>query len=321
MTTIKNTNESSIILAAEILKEGNLVSFPTETVYGLGGDATNNLSIAKIFETKNRPEFNPLIIHFSSFDQVEENCEINDDIKKLNDLFWPGPMTVILKKKKESKISELASASLDTVGVRIPSNTTALKLIKSFGKPIAAPSANTSSSLSPTEADHVFEYFKNDKNLSIILDGGSTKIGLESTIINITNGEIHILRHGGISAEELKEKFPQKIINIEQKTNEKIIAPGMLSKHYSPVVPLRINAKKAEKNELLIGFGPNYNAPNLSFEGNLVEAASNLFSFLAKYQKKYSKIAIAPIPNKGIGRAINDRIKRATSKNQAVGNS
>ena len=321
MTTIKNTNKSSIILAAEVLKEGNLVSFPTETVYGLGGDATNNLAIAKIFETKNRPEFNPLIIHFSSFDQVEENCEINDDIKKLNDLFWPGPMTVILKKKKESKISELASASLDTVGVRIPSNTTALKLIKYFGKPIAAPSANTSSSLSPTEADHVFDYFKNDKNLSIILDGGSTKIGLESTIINIINDEIYILRHGGVSVEELKEKFPQKIINIEQKTNEKIIAPGMLSKHYSPVVPLRINAKKAEKNELLIGFGPNYNAPNLSFEGNLVEAASNLFSFLAKYQKKYSKIAIAPIPNKGIGRAINDRIKRATSKNQAVGNS
>ena len=321
MTTIKNTNKSSIILASEVLKEGNLVSFPTETVYGLGGDATNNLAIAKIFETKNRPEFNPLIIHFSSFDQVEENCEINDDIKKLSDLFWPGPMTVILKKKKESKISELASASLDTVGVRIPNNTTALKLINSFGKPIAAPSANTSSSLSPTEADHVFEYFKNDKNLSIILDGGSTKIGLESTIINIINDEIHILRHGGVSAEELKEKFPQKIINIEQKTNEKIIAPGMLSKHYSPVVPLRINAKKSEKNELLIGFGPNYNAPNLSFEGNLVEAASNLFSFLAKYQKKYSKIAIAPIPNKGIGRAINDRIKRATSKNQAVGNS
>ena len=228
MTTIKNTNKSSIILAAEVLKEGNLVSFPTETVYGLGGDATNNLAIAKIFETKNRPEFNPLIIHFSSFDQVEENCEINDDIKKLSDLFWPGPMTVILKKKKESKISELASASLDTVGVRIPNNTTALKLIKSFGKPIAAPSANTSNSLSPTKADHVFEYFKNDKNLSIILDGGSTKIGLESTIINITNDEIHILRHGGITVEELKEKFPKKIINIEKKTNEKIIAPVML---------------------------------------------------------------------------------------------
>ena len=224
-------------------------------------------------------------------------------------------MTIILKKKKESKISNLASANLDTIGVRIPNNTTALKLIKSFGKPIAAPSANTSSSLSPTEANHVYEYFKNDKNLSIILDGGSTQIGLESTIINLDNDKIEILRHGGVSAEELKEKFPQKVINIEQKANEIIIAPGMLSKHYSPAVPLRINAKKAEKNELLIGFGPNYNAPNLSFEGSLIEAASNLFSFLAKYQKKYSKIAIAPIPNKGIGRAINDRIKRATSKN------
>ena len=240
MTTIKNTNKSSIILATEALEEGNLVSFPTETVYGLGGDATNNLAIAKIFETKNRPEFNPLIIHFASFDQIEENCEINDDIKKLNDLFWPGPMTIILKKKKESKISNLASANLDTIGVRIPNNITALKLIKSFGKPIAAPSANTSSSLSPTEANHVYEYFKNDKNLSIILDGGSTQIGLESTIINLDNDKIEILRHGGVSAEELKEKFPQKVINIEQKANEIIIAPGMLSKHYSPAVPLRI---------------------------------------------------------------------------------
>ena len=171
MTTIKNTNKSSIILATEALEEGNLVSFPTETVYGLGGDATNNLAIAKIFETKNRPEFNPLIIHFASFDQIEENCEINDDIKKLNDLFWPGPMTIILKKKKESKISNLASANLDTIGVRIPNNITALKLIKSFGKPIAAPSANTSSSLSPTEANHVYEYFKNDDYVTTELFG------------------------------------------------------------------------------------------------------------------------------------------------------
>ena len=151
MTTIKNTNKSSIILATEALEEGNLVSFPTETVYGLGGDATNNLAIAKIFETKNRPEFNPLIIHFASFDQIEENCEINDDIKKLNDLFWPGPMTIILKKKKESKISNLASANLDTIGVRIPNNITALKLIKSFGKPIAAPVSYTHLTL-PTKA-------------------------------------------------------------------------------------------------------------------------------------------------------------------------
>ena len=138
MTTIKNTNKSSIILATEALEEGNLVSFPTETVYGLGGDATDNLAIAKIFETKNRPEFNPLIIHFASFDQIEENCEINDDIKKLNDLFWPGPMTIILKKKKESKISDLASANLDTIGVRIPNNITALKLIKSLCSPIGS---------------------------------------------------------------------------------------------------------------------------------------------------------------------------------------
>ena len=312
MTTIKKINKSNIKLAIKFLGEGKLVSFPTETVYGLGADATNSLAIAKIYETKNRPIFNPLIIHFSSFDQIKENCEINGDIKKLNNLFWPGPLTIILKKKKDSKICELASAGLDTIGVRIPNNKTALELIRSFKKPLAAPSANTSTSLSSTEAKHVYGYFKNDKNLSIILDDGSAKIGLESTILHLINNEIHILRHGGISTEKIKENFPNKIINDEQKKYKKIIAPGMLTKHYSPTVPLRINAKKAKKNELLIGFGPNYDSPNLSSKGDLTEAASNLFSFLAKYQKNYSKIAIAPIPNIGIGRAINDRIKRAS---------
>ena len=314
MTTIKKINKSNLKLAVKFLNEGNLVSFPTETVYGLGGDATNNLSIAKIYETKNRPKFNPLIIHFSSFDQIRENCEINNDVKKLSDLFWPGPMTIILKKKKETKICKLASAGLDTIGVRIPNNKTALELIRLFKKPLAAPSANTSTSLSPTEANHVYEYFKNDKNLSIILDDGSTKIGLESTILRLVNDDIQILRHGGISTEIIKENFPNKKVNDNKKSFKKVIAPGMLAKHYSPTVPLRINAKKAKKNELLIGFGPNYQSPNLSSKGDLTEAASNLFSFLAKYQKKYSKIAIAPIPNKGIGKAINDRIKRA-SKN------
>ena len=312
MTTIKKINKSNIKLAVKFLVEGNLASFPTETVYGLGGDATNSLAIAKIYETKNRPTFNPLIIHFSSFDQIKENCEINDDVKKLSDLFWPGPMTIILKKKKDSKICELASAGLDTIGARIPNNKTALELIKLLKKPIAAPSANTSTSLSPTEANHVYEYFRKDKNLSIILDDGSTEIGLESTILHIVNNEIHILRHGGISKEKIKENFPDIKIYDEQQKYKKIIAPGMLAKHYSPTVPLRINAKKAKKNELLIGFGPNYDSPNLSFKGDLTEAASNLFSFLAKYQKNYSKLAIAPIPNIGIGRAINDRIKRAS---------
>ncbi len=314
MTTIKKINNSNIKLAVKALNEGNLVSFPTETVYGLGGDATNDLAIAKIFESKNRPKFNPLIIHFSSFDQIEKNCRISDEVRKLNALFWPGPMTIILKKKKDSKICDLASAGLDTIGVRIPENKSALKLIELFKKPLAAPSANKSLSLSPTKASHVFEYFENDKNLSIILDDGPTKIGLESTILNLVGNEIHVLRHGGLSFEELRENFPYKEIIDEQNSTNRILAPGMLKKHYSPDVPLRINAKKAKNNELLIGFGPTYNSPNLSFKGDLVEAASNLFSFLAKYQKKYPRIAIAPIPEKGIGKAINDRIKRA-SKN------
>lgn len=313
MTTIKKINKINIEKAVERLKNGELVSFPTETVYGLGADASNELAIAKIFESKKRPKFNPLILHFSSFDEIKENCETNNIIEELNQLFWPGPLTIVLKRKKNSNLSSLASAGLNTLAVRIPDNNIALKLIDNLKKPIAAPSANKSGLLSPTEASHVYNYFKNDKNLSIILDGGSTIIGVESTVVKIDNGIIYILRHGGISLEELEEKTSYKIFDSEKKKDKRIISPGMLSQHYSPSVPLRINAKKADEGELLIGFGPEFNEPNLSKNGDLIEAASKLFSMLSKFEKETERIAIAPIPNKGLGRAINDRINRASN--------
>ena len=313
MTTIKKINKINIEKAVERLKNGELVSFPTETVYGLGADASNELAIAKIFESKKRPKFNPLIIHFSSFDEIKENCETNNIIEELNQLFWPGPLTIVLKRKENSNLSSLASAGLNTLAVRIPDNNIALKLIDNLKKPIAAPSANKSGLLSPTEASHVYNYFKNDKNLSIILDGGPTIIGVESTVVKIDNGIIYILRHGGISLEELEEKTSYKIFDSEKKKDKRIISPGMLSQHYSPSVPLRINAKKADEGELLIGFGPEFNEPNLSKNGDLIEAASKLFSMLSKLEKETERIAIAPIPNKGLGRAINDRINRASN--------
>ena len=313
MTTIKKINKTNIEKAVDILKNGELVSFPTETVYGLGADASNELAIAKIFESKKRPKFNPLIIHFSSFDEIKENCETNNIIEELNQLFWPGPLTIVLKRKKTSNLSSLASAGLNTLAVRIPDNNIALKLIDNLKKPIAAPSANKSGLLSPTEASHVYNYFRNDKNLSIILDGGPTIIGVESTVVKIDNGKIYILRHGGISLEELEDKTSYKIFDSEKKKDKSIISPGMLSQHYSPSVPLRINVKKANEGELLIGFGPEFNEPNLSKKGDLTEAASKLFSMLSKLEKETERIAIAPIPNKGLGRAINDRINRASN--------
>ncbi len=313
MTTIKKINKTNIEKAVEILKNGDLVSFPTETVYGLGADASNELAIAKIFESKKRPKFNPLIIHFSSFDEIKENCETNNIIEELNQLFWPGPLTIVLKRKKTSILSSLASAGLNTLAVRIPDNNIALKLINNLKKPIAAPSANKTGLLSPTEASHVYNYFRNDKNLSIILDGGPTIIGVESTVVKIDNGIIYILRHGGISLEELEEKTSYKIFDSEKKKDKRIISPGMLSQHYSPSVPLRINVKKPDKGELLIGFGPEFSEPNLSKNGDLTEAASKLFSMLSKFEKETERIAIAPIPNKGLGRAINDRINRASN--------
>ena len=313
MTTIKKISKKQILRAVEELNKGKLISFPTETVYGLGAEATNDVAIAKIFKCKNRPKFNPIIAHFSTIKEIENHCEVSKEVKRIGLKFWPGPLTIILKRKESSSLSLLLSAGLDTLAVRIPNNKVALELIRNLKSPIAAPSANKSGFLSPTKANHVYNYFKNEKDLSLILDGGQTSVGVESTIITFEKNQITILRHGGITKEDLETKLTYKVIDRSNQKNQKIISPGLTQNHYSPSVPLRINAKRANRDEILIGFGPKFKEPNLSVSGDLTEAAANLFSILAKLEKEFKKIAITSIPKKGIGKAINDRIKRASN--------
>lgn len=313
MTKIKKINNKTINEAVELLQEGKLIGFPTETVYGLGADATNQKAILKIYKNKKRPKSNPLIVHTETIEQASSIGVFNSKIEKIAKDIWPGPLTVIVKKRENSNICKELCAGNDTIAIRVSSNKTILAIIKKLGNPIAAPSANKSGMLSPTSAAHVEKQFKNNIDIPLILDGGKTKIGVESTVIGIKSNNIIIYRHGGITKERLEKKVNEKIIDLKhadfsEKSN---ISPGMLKKHYSPTVPLRINITNPRSDEILIGFGKKYKEPNLSKSGDLDEAAANLFYFLEKYEAKGNKIAIAPIPNIGIGVAINDRLNRA----------
>ena len=313
MKKIKKINNKTINEAIGLLQRGKLVGFPTETVYGLGADATNNEAVLKIYKNKNRPKSNPLIVHVATLDQARKIGVFNDKIEKIVKDFWPGPLTVVLKRKESSRICRELCASTETIAIRISNNKTILSLIEKLGNPIAAPSANKFGMLSPTSASHVEKQFKNNDDIPLILDGGKTNIGVESTVIGLENNNIIIYRHGGITKEMLERKINEEIFeNVHASVSEKSnLSPGMLKKHYSPTVPLRINITNPEKDEVFIGFGENFEEPNLSKSGNLEEAASNLFYLLEKYEAKGSKIAIAPIPSKGIGVAINDRLNRA----------
>tara|TARA_B100000212_G_scaffold138853_1_gene104623 strand:- start:42 stop:989 length:948 start_codon:yes stop_codon:yes gene_type:complete len=313
MKKVKKINNKTINEAVELLQKGKLIGFPTETVYGLGADATNKEAVLKIYKNKNRPKSNPLIVHVATLDQARSIGIFDKKILKIVKDFWPGPLTVVLKRKDNSKICKELCAGKENIAIRISNNKTILSLIKKLGKPVAAPSANKSGMLSPTSAAHVEKQFLNNDDIPLILDGGKTIIGVESTVIGLENNNIIIYRHGGITKEILEKKINEKIFEkLDAKVSEKSnLSPGMLKKHYSPTVPLRINITNPKKDEVLIGFGENFKEPNLSKSGNLEEAASNLFFLLEKYEAKGNKIAIAPIPNIGIGVAINDRLNRA----------
>ncbi len=313
MKKIKKINNKTIYEAVELLQKGKLIGFPTETVYGLGADATNKEAVLKIYKNKKRPKSNPLIVHVATLDQARSIGIFDEKILKIVKDFWPGPLTVVLKRKNNSKICKELSAGKENIAIRISNNKTILSLIKKLGKPVAAPSANKFGMLSPTSAAHVEKQFLNNDDIPLILDGGKTIIGVESTVIGSENNNIIIYRHGGITKEILEKKINEKIFEkLDAKVSEKSnLSPGMLKKHYSPTVPLRINITNPKKDEVLIGFGENFKEPNLSKSGNLEEAASNLFFLLEKYEAKGNKIAIAPIPNIGIGVAINDRLNRA----------
>lgn len=317
---IFSTDSKDIKQAAELLKAGKLVCFPTETIYGIGADATNEEAVKNIFTVKGRPNFNPLIAHVSSIEMAEKIAVFNDTAKAVVNKFWPGPLTIILKKKENNNLCKAITAGLGTVAVRMPDTKSALELIEKLGKTVAAPSANKSGKPSPTEAKHIADTFAEDE-IAGIIDGGRTEIGLESTILDLTSKTPTILRHGAITKEDLEKELSIKVnesVNPDKKG--KVKSPGQLLRHYSPSLPVRLNANSVKEDEALIAFGESNlqgkKTINISSSGNLDEAAHNLFASLIELDDadEFSGIAVTTIPNTGIGIAINDKLKRAASK-------
>jgi len=294
------------------LKNGNVAGLPTETVYGLGGNAYSKIAIQKIYKLKERPTTNPLIIHYHNLRDALNDIEINENLKKLYKFFCPGPITFILKKKYNSKVHPLASAKLNTIAVRFPKHKVIRTILKEIDFPLAMPSANKSTNISPVRAKDVFDEFK--KKILLIIDGGMCKIGIESTVIDLT-GYPKILRPGIIGKNKIEKILKKKI---KKNIKSKIIkSPGMMKKHYSPGIPVLINQKKYDGKSAFIYLGNKYknkkNFFSLSRNQNLNEAASNLYKIFRLIKiKGYKKIQISKIPNLGSGIAINDRIQRAS---------
>ena len=312
-SNILKFNKNNLSKCVKYLQKNGLVALPTETVYGLAGNAYSKKSIIKIYKIKKRPRINPLIIHYLNYKNALKDVEVNQNFTDIYKKFSPGPITYILKKKKKSRISPLATAKLNTVAVRFPSNNKIRKILRKLDFPLAMPSANISSKISPVDARDVFEEF--GKKVKMIIDGGRSKIGVESTVLDLTKG-ISILRPGSISATQIKKITQKKIIIV--KNQKKIKSPGSLKKHYSPGIKMLLNQNKSFNNHAFIVFGSKYkkskNIFNLSPKNNLNEAAKNLYKIFRKIKKmNYKKIYVVRIPNKGIGLAINDRLKKAAN--------
>ena len=311
---IHKPNLANLIKAKKNIENNNVIGFPTETVYGLAGNAYSNKSVKKIFKLKKRPKSNPLIIHFNNLKNLKNDVIINNTFTKLYKVFCPGPITFILKKKSKSKISPISNAKKKTLAIRIPKHEIARKLLNILNVPLAAPSANISSKLSPTCAKDVFDEFGN--KLKFILDGGQCQIGLESTILDLT-GKPTILRPGSITVEKIQKVLKRKIKI--GKNLKKIKSPGQLKFHYSPGIPVKMDKKYPEKKQAFIGFGKKCkkgkNYFNLSKNGSLKEAANNLYKIMRTIKKKkFKSIAVSKIPQVGLGRAINDRLIKASNK-------
>ena len=310
-SNILKVNNRNLSKAINFLKKKDLVGVPTETVYGLAGNAYSSEVVKKIYSFKERPFKNPLIIHYYSLQQLKNDVELNDSFFKLYKKFSPGPITFILKKKKNSLLSNIATAKLETVAVRFPKNRTLVRMLKSLNFPLAIPSANKSSHISPVSARDVAQEFSG--SLKIILNDGLCKIGLESTIVDLTS-KPKILRPGLISPTDISKVLNRKTTIC--RSLKTIKAPGMLKRHYSPGIPMKLNQKRAKKNEAFIVFGKKYkrgkNIFNLSYKSNLNEAAKNLYKTLRIIKNKnYKMICVCSIPQNGIGLAINDRLNRA----------
>ena len=298
--------------AKKILEKNKIIAVPTETVYGLAGNAYSNKSVKRIYGLKKRPKKNPLIIHYYNLDLLKKDAKYDKNFLKLYKKFSPGPLTYILKKRKSSKVSKFANAKLKTIAVRFPNNKVIRSLLKKLNFPLAIPSANISTGVSPTEPLDVVDEFKN--KIKFILNGGKSIIGLESTVINLSN-KPRILRPGAISNIQIGKILKKKVSNVAG--SKLIVSPGMLKRHYSPGIPMKLNSIKPDYKAAFIVFGKKYkmkkNMFNLSKNNNLKEAAKNLYKILRKIKKlKYKKINVVKIPNKNIGIAINDRLKKAS---------
>ncbi|MEQ9225650.1 MAG: L-threonylcarbamoyladenylate synthase [Parvibaculum sp.] len=308
---------AAIERAGELIREGRLVAFPTETVYGLGADATDDKAVACIFEAKGRPRFNPLIVHVGSLQEAHKHGVFTPEAETLARHFWPGGLTLVLPRREGTPLSLLVSAGLDTVAIRVPAHGVAQALLKATKRPIAAPSANASGKVSPTEAGHVMESLGQSPLLAMVLDAGPCALGLESTVIGFPQGIPTLLRPGAVAREDIERVLRKPLAEADAASGEAGRAsPGQLESHYAPGAPLRLNATEAGPDEILLGFGPKAKSSmNLSASGNVIEAAANLFAMLRALDAAAGgkRIAVSPIPMEGLGEAINDRLKRAAA--------
>jgi L-threonylcarbamoyladenylate synthase len=303
--------------AAEHLRAGRLVAFPTETVYGLGGDATSDRAVARIFDAKGRPRFNPLIIHLPDVEAARRLVEFTPEARRLADLFWPGPLTLVLPRRADCRVSLLASAGLDTLAVRVPGHPLAQALLRAVARPIAAPSANRSGRVSPTLAEHVRSELGD--RVALVLDGGPCRVGIESTVLDLSREPATLLRPGGVAQEALEGVLGPIASAPTIEDSVARPSPGMLASHYAPAIPVRLEALAPAPGEAWLGFGPvppGVRAPDLqlSDSGDPIEAAARLFAALRSLDRApFTGIAIMPIPEAGLGAAINDRLRRAAT--------
>jgi L-threonylcarbamoyladenylate synthase len=321
-TRVAKPDAAAIADAVRILAAGGLVAFPTETVYGLGADATNGEAVARLYEAKGRPAFNPLIAHVADRTAAQTLAKFDADAARLAETFWPGPLTLVLPKTTQCSVAELATAGLDSIAVRVPDHAVAQKILGGLGRPVVAPSANRSGHVSPTTAAHVLADLGG--RVDLIIDGGATRVGVESTIVACLGAPM-LLRPGGVPREQIERALGKPLADPPSGSaadGETLLAPGMLASHYAPRTPLRLNARSVEADEALLAFGPTplpgaerlASMKNLSERGDLIEAAANLFSQLRALDAIGAKaIAVMPIPRETLGEAINDRLARAAT--------
>ena len=307
--------DEAVARAAEALARGNLVAFPTETVYGLGANALDAAAVAKVFAAKERPRFNPLIVHVLGEEDAERYAIVNATARRLMQAFWPGPLTLVLPRRRDCNVAELVSAGLDTIALRAPNHEVARALLKASGFPLAAPSANRSGRVSPTSATHVEAELGSLP--AVILDGGPCRLGIESTVLGIANDKVTLLRLGALAKEEIEKVLGVRLA--APKAGGLPASPGQLASHYAPDTPLHLNVVHPLPGEALLAFGPDapeFKGPtlNLSPRGDLAEAAANFFAALRSLDGlEATAIAVMPIPEEGLGEAINDRLRRAAA--------